>query len=473
MPTGDADDLRRDFDALLSGSDLGDLRELAGHLSLIAGDDSAQRASNPHLRHAHRSEPAIFGVRVDLNDAHPPIWRRLDLRSDLTLDAVHQILQTAFDWHDGHLHRFSIGGGPFDRSAEWFLCEYDAEEGEDEGTPDIEITLDETLAKVGDALHYVYDYGDDWDLTIRLEEIRPLADDARQATCVDGRRAAPPDDCGGLREADDLVDVLDDPDSFDLDALNARLVSPVGVLAEWGVRPDLVSLLDRLKRSPTGDFFVGATLAVAHSVPEADVLAANLGAYQWFLDRAVDGIPLTAAGYLKPVDVEAASAVVSTVGDWIGKKNREDLTYPLLEFRQSLHRIGLLRKYKGNLLLTKDGKRAQSCPTVLWEHLRHHLLDVTGDPFETQARLLALLCLASEPDGRHEHRIAEALTYLGWSQREGHPVSVETGRWAVREVTGTLANVADVQRDRSIPRAERRRLSPCAVLMARGILAVQ
>jgi Plasmid pRiA4b ORF-3-like protein len=472
VPAGDADDLRRQFDAMISGADLGDLRKLASQMSLMAGGGFAKRTSNPRLRHPRRDERAIFRVRVDLNDAHPPIWRRLDLRSDLTLEAVHQVLQTAYDWTDSHLHRFSIGGDPFEMVAEWFLCEYDAEEGQDEGTPDIEVTLDETLAEAGDVLHYVYDYGDNWDLTIRLEEVRPLADDAPQAACVDGRRAAPPDDCGGIRDAGDLVDVLPDPAAFDAVELNDRLVSPAGRLVEWGVRPDLVALLDRLKRTPVGDDFLGRTLVVSNTTaPEADVLVANLGAYQWFLDRAVDGIPLTAAGYLRPIDVEAASEVVPAVGDWIGKKNREDMTYPLLDFRQSLQRIGLLRKYKGKLLLTKAGKAAQADPRVLWGHLAAHRLDGPDDSFEIQAKLLALLCVASEPEGKHDPRIAEALTLLGWQQRDGRPVSRDTGSWAISEVTRSLANVAERQRDRSMPRDRRRTLSPAAVQLARQALA--
>ncbi len=472
MPAGDADDVRHQFDAMITGADLGDLRKLAGQMSLMAGGGSAKRTGNPRLRHPRRDERATFRVRVDLNDAHPPIWRRLDLRSDLTLDAVHQVLQTAYDWTDSHLHRFSIGGDPFETAAEWFLCEFDAEEGEDEGTPDTEVSLDETIAAVGDVLHYVYDYGDNWDLTIRLEEVRPLADDAPQAACVDGRRAAPPDDCGGIRDAGDLVDVLPDPAAFDAVELHDRLVSPAGGLVAWGVRPDLVALLDRLDRTPVGDDLLGRTFVVASTTtPEADVLAANLGAYQWFLDRAVDGIALTAAGYLKPVDVEAASEIVPAVGDWIGKKNREDMTYPLLDFRQSLQRIGLLRKYKGKLLLTRAGKAAQADQTVLWGHLSAHLLDGPDGSFEIQATLLALLCVASEPEGKHEPRIAEALTYLGWQQRDGRPVSNDTGRWAIREVTTSLANVAEGRRDRSVPRDKRRALSPVAVQLARQALA--
>jgi hypothetical protein len=457
VPTGDADDLRRQFDALISGTELGDLRTLAGQMSVVSGGVLAKRTSNPHLRHPKRDEPAIFRVRVDLNDARPPIWRRLELRSDLTLAAVHRVLQAVYDWTGSHLHRFSVGGDTFDMGAEWFLCEYDVEEGEDEGTPDADVTLDETLVEPGDVLHYVYDYGDNWDLTIRLEEVLPLTNDAPQARCVDGQRAAPPDDCGGLRDAEDLAQVVDDPAAFDVAELNQRLVSPAGGLTEWGVRPDLVHLLNQLQRTPVGDDFIARTLAIGNpQQPDVPTLRANLRAYQWFLDRAAgDGITLTAAGYLKPADVEAASEVVPVVGDWIGKRNREDLTIPMLEFRQSL------------------GKAAQADPVVMWRHLADRLVDGDEDTFTTQARLLALLCLASEPEGRHDKRLAEALTYLGWRQRDGRPVSTDQSRWAIREATHALANVASEQRDRGLPRLDRRALTPLAVLMARTALSTQ
>src|SRR5690606_37032561 len=95
--------------------------------------------------------------------------------------------------------------------------------------------------------------------------------------------------------------------------------------------------------------------------------------YQWLLDRAVGGLPLTAAGYLRPADVEAASAVVPAVGDWIGKKNREDLTLPLLNHRESMQAMKLLRKFKGSLKLTRLAARAQRDTEELWDHLVAYL----------------------------------------------------------------------------------------------------
>ena len=55
------------------------------------------------LRRPPRVDLATYRVRFGLDSSWPPIWRRLDLRSDLPLDAVHQVVQAAFSWDDYHL----------------------------------------------------------------------------------------------------------------------------------------------------------------------------------------------------------------------------------------------------------------------------------------------------------------------------------------------------------------------------------
>lgn len=60
----------------------------------------------------------IYRIRVDLDNSWPPIWRRLDVRSDAKLDVVHQVVQAAFGWEDRHLYRFSLGGDPLDATSE-------------------------------------------------------------------------------------------------------------------------------------------------------------------------------------------------------------------------------------------------------------------------------------------------------------------------------------------------------------------
>jgi hypothetical protein len=157
-------DLLRQFDAIIGGAELDDLRQLAGALSRLGVRPQEQgRPRRPELRRPRLAELQRFVVRVDLRHAKPPIWRRLEVRSDLTLDVVHRVLQAAFGWTDSHLWRFSLGGDPFSSSSQVFLCPWDVEEGEFEdegGIPATTIRLDEAVQLPGESLSYAYDYGD-------------------------------------------------------------------------------------------------------------------------------------------------------------------------------------------------------------------------------------------------------------------------------------------------------------------------
>jgi hypothetical protein len=107
---------------------------------------------------------------------------------------------------------------------------------------------------------------------------------------------------------------------------------------------------------------------------DAETAARMVRPYRWFLDRAgTEGIKLTSAGYLPPADVEAASAELGLADEWIGKLNREVQTAPVLDFRESMMRLGLLRKYRGTLLATPAGRKLRDNPVALWWHLAEHV----------------------------------------------------------------------------------------------------
>ena len=57
--------------------------------------------------------PEIYQLKVTLLGTDPPIWRRLLVPSDLNLAQLHDVLQVAMGWQDGHLHEFSAGGRRF------------------------------------------------------------------------------------------------------------------------------------------------------------------------------------------------------------------------------------------------------------------------------------------------------------------------------------------------------------------------
>jgi hypothetical protein len=422
-------DLLRQFEAIIGEVELDDLRQLAGSLSRLgARPGEPARLRRPELRRPRLTELQRFVVRVDLRQAKPPIWRRLEVRSDLTLDVVHRVLQAAFGWTDSHLWRFSLGGDPFSSSSQAFLCPWDVEEGEfeDEGSlPAAAIRLDEAVQIPGELLSYAYDYGDNWELTLRLENVLPATADTPSAVAVDGRRAAPPEDCGGRRTADELAEVIEEPSLFDLGGVNEALQAPFIVLRDCGLDPRLVALIDRLTYSPVGEAlaFRALSLLEERPVPDEQALRASLAPFIWFLDRAAEaGIQLTASGYLKPGDVTAAAELLPTMHGWIGKANREIDTTPVLHFRKAVQALGLLRKHKGSLLLTRAGHDSHAARQVLWNHLADRLVPNT-DGVDTDATLLLLLYAATSPDSELPlDTIAAALTALGWQSADGTPI---------------------------------------------------
>ena len=425
-------------------------------------------ASRPDLRRARRRDVVVYRVRVHLDDSDPTIWRRLDLRSNLTLDLLHQVLQVAFDWTDSHLHRFSLGGGAFDDDSQLFLCPYDVVNKEwpedDDGLPAAETRLDETLSEPGDVLHYLYDYGDNWELTLRLEDVFPAESNCPTAVVVDGDRAAPPEDCGHLVDADSLSEVLPDPALFEPERVNKGLGDAYFVLREAGIDVRLVDLVHRLTHTPYGDDLTKAALTLAGARPlDTVAVADNLRAYQWFLDRAKDGgIPLTTAGYLKPADVENASKIVPVMNDWIGKHNREVQCYPLLRFRRGMQSLGLLRNYKGALLLTKASEATRSDADKLWRHLASRLIPKSGEKFESQATMLMLAFASASAGSRLPFdKIAALLAELGWRYSDGRSISESSLRQL--PVYDVLINVTD----QPVTRARRNIVSPAAAALAR------
>jgi len=427
--------------------------------------------SRPDLRRARRRDVAVYRVRVHLDDSDPTIWRRLDLRSNMTLDLLHQVLQVAFDWTDSHLHRFSLGGRAFDHHSQLFLCPYDVDNKEwpedDDGLPATETRLDETLSEPGDVLHYLYDYGDNWELTLRLEKVLTAESDCPAGVVIDGERAAPPEDCGHLVDADSLSEVLDDPALFEPERVNKGFGDAYFVLREAGIDARLVDLVHRLTYTPYGDDLTKAALTLAGARPlDKIAVGDNLRAYQWFLDRAKDGgIPLTTAGYLKPADVEEASKVVPVMNDWIGKHNREIQCYPLLRFREGVQSLGLLRKHKGTLLLTKAGVAAQRDADRLWEHMSGRLIPKSDEKFDAQATMLMLAFAAASAGSELPFdKMAALLADLGWRYSDGRSISESSLRQL--PVYEVLINVTD----QPATRAQRNIVSPAAAALARRAL---
>jgi ribonuclease HI len=157
----------------------------------------------PSRRRARRSDVVTYRIRIDFKGAKPPLWRRLELASDLYLNDLNKIIESVFEMSDDlysdDLYIFASGSGLHHKDAEHYLCPQETQEGKG-GIPDIEVRLDEVLVDVGDKLFYAYYlddvyYRDDemWEFVIKLEAIGPRDRAAPQALCTAGRQ---PDDRG-------------------------------------------------------------------------------------------------------------------------------------------------------------------------------------------------------------------------------------------------------------------------------------
>lgn len=77
--------------------------------------------------------------------------------------------------------------------------------------------LDETryrldkLAAEGDKFRYVYDFGDDWDHDVHVEKTLARSEVDEVPTCTAGRRACPPEDCGGTWGYEEFLIAIADP----------------------------------------------------------------------------------------------------------------------------------------------------------------------------------------------------------------------------------------------------------------------
>jgi hypothetical protein len=152
---------------------------------------------------------SIYQFKITLVGSHPPIWRRIQVQ-DGTLEDLHEHIQAAMGWEDAHMHEFKIVGQLY-RNLETFE-EFDSDSQDSNLT-----TISSLLAPNRRRLRftYVYDFGDEWTHEILFEGCVAREPRVKYPRCVEGERACPPEDIGGIWGYYDLLDRSDDDDPED------------------------------------------------------------------------------------------------------------------------------------------------------------------------------------------------------------------------------------------------------------------
>jgi hypothetical protein len=111
------------------------------------------------------SLPNVYQFRVVVQGISPLIWRRLLIRSDVSLATLHTTLQIVFAWSDAHLHSFRIHGKDYG-SARPGGPGFD---GDARHMPLAALRLHR-----GERFRYVYNFIDHWVCDLRLEAMLPV-----------------------------------------------------------------------------------------------------------------------------------------------------------------------------------------------------------------------------------------------------------------------------------------------------------
>ena len=135
------------------------------------------------------SDGRVYQLNITLKGIRPPIWRRMQVPGAIRLAALHQVIQTVFGWTDSHLHQFVVAGETYGRQDDF------DEAVEDESG----VTLAKALGTRTKRFLYVYDFGDNWEHDVVVENIVAGNSGSEGPLCLGGKRHRPPEDCAGPR----------------------------------------------------------------------------------------------------------------------------------------------------------------------------------------------------------------------------------------------------------------------------------
>ena len=152
----------------------------------------------------------IFQFKISLLDVGVPVWRRIQVTGDTTFRELHDIIQIAFDWSDSHLHSFSVrksNGEIIQDSTIEPDNEYQGPDSEDDDWLELasftkklneeEETVTDWFKKEKDRIVYTYDFGDDWEHDIILEEILEPFTNRDYPICLKAKNDTPEEDSRG------------------------------------------------------------------------------------------------------------------------------------------------------------------------------------------------------------------------------------------------------------------------------------
>lgn len=219
----------------------------------------------------------ILQLKIILKDLKPTIWRKFLVEDSISFCKLHEIIQSVMGWENYHHYEFEINGKTmqeegFNPAEGVFHILTKSPEFQkiiesqnlSKGPISLDITklnkilkkekrnkkdelskgtiLNKFLIKEGITFNYLYDFGDNWDHSIFVEKILDKDESKTYPTCIEGARACPPEDSGGVYGYEEMLGIKKnkkhprykelivgwlgkdfDPEKFSIEEVNKKL----------------------------------------------------------------------------------------------------------------------------------------------------------------------------------------------------------------------------------------------------------
>ncbi|MEN8237208.1 MAG: plasmid pRiA4b ORF-3 family protein [Pseudomonadota bacterium] len=150
----------------------------------------------------------VYQFKITLKGITPKIWRRIQVPENYTFWDLHIAIQNAMGWSNYHMYEFSV----LNQHGEECRIGIDDEMWEDD---EVTSCHDEVIADYFSPQNkralYTYDFGDNWQHEILFEKVLPVQPETQYPICIAGKRACPPEDCGGIWGYEELLEIIQDP----------------------------------------------------------------------------------------------------------------------------------------------------------------------------------------------------------------------------------------------------------------------
>lgn len=177
-------------------------------------DDSFGFQGSGRLECMPAKEIKKYTIRIKLRGISPSIWRKIEVPSSVKLTSLAEIILIAMGWTNTHLHQFYAGG-----HCGTIYSTVKTDDDDDFGWGQQKLwggdySIGHLLKAAKDKVMFEYDFGDSWEHDVVLSKVEDYADDEQpKVRLLSGKRACPPEDCGGVWGYSELCEAMEHPRS--------------------------------------------------------------------------------------------------------------------------------------------------------------------------------------------------------------------------------------------------------------------